>query len=132
MNPSTVSFQDANPTTTPFVPGNRTIRVRVRVRNAAPTDVWSVNAMAGGDLVSGPHAIPISNTSWTVSQAGGACACSCQVGTVSSAVPQSMLVGQGNTGRRDVNCRQNYRLINEWSYHPGSYTQMMTITVTSP
>ena len=65
LNPQTLSFPDANPTTTPVIMGNQTIRVRVRVRNALPTDSWSVNALAGGELLSGPDVIPIANTSWT-------------------------------------------------------------------
>ena len=52
LNPTTLSFPDANPTTTPVIQGNRTIRVRVRVRNALPSDSWSVNALAGGELLS--------------------------------------------------------------------------------
>ena len=43
-----------------------------------------------------------------------------------------MLVGQGNTGRNDVRCRQEYSLINDWSYSPGAYAQVATITLTSP
>ena len=37
LNPKTLSFPDANPTTTPVISGNQTIRVRVRVRNALPS-----------------------------------------------------------------------------------------------
>ena len=78
LNPMTLSFPDASPTTTPVIQGNQTIRVRVRVRNALPTDSWSVNALAGGDLLSGPDLIPIANTSWSVTQGGGPCNCVCQ------------------------------------------------------
>ena len=132
LNPKTVSFPDANPTTTPVIQGNQTIRVRVRVQNALPTDSWSVNALAGGELLSGPDVIPIANTSWTVTQSGGSCSCACQVGTNSGAVPQLMLVGQGNTSGPDVECRQNYSFSNNWAYNPGSYSQIVTITLTSP
>ena len=132
LNPKTLSFPDANPTTTPVIPGNQTIRIRVRVRNALPGDTWSVNAFAGGELLSGPDVIPIANTSWTVTQTGGPCNCACQVGTNSSAVPQLMLVGQGNTPANDVRCRQRYTLSNNWAYNPGSYSQIVTITLTSP
>ena len=132
LNPSTLSFPDANPTTTPLIQGNHTISVRVRVRNALPSDSWSVNAIAGGDLLSGPDVIPIANTSWTVTQGGGACNCTCQVGTNSSAMAQLMLIGQGNTGSNDVRCRQRYTLANSWAYNPGSYSQIVTITLTAP
>ena len=114
LNPTTLSFPDASPTTTPVIQGNQTIRVRVRVRNALPTDSWSVNALAGGDLLSGPDLIPIANTSWSVTQGGGPCNCVCQVGTNNSTVPQLMLVGQGNTASNDVRCRQRYTLSNSW------------------
>ena len=134
LNPTTLSFPDANPTTTPVIQGNRTIRVRVRVRNALPSDSWSVNALAGGELLSltPPDMIPIANTAWTVAQGGGACNCTCQAGTNSSAVPQLMLIGQGNTGSNDVRCRQRYTLSNSWAYNPGSYSQIVTITLTAP
>ena len=130
MNPSSVSFPDANPSTTPLVSGG-TVRVSLRVRNALPTDNWSVNALAAGDLTSGSDTIPLSNTAWTVTQAGAACNCTCQAGTGSIAVPQLVLIGQGNTGG-GVRCRQNYTLINSWAYAPGSYSQIVTITATSP
>ncbi len=134
LNPTTLTFPDANPTTTPVIQGNQTIRVRVRVRNALPSDSWSVNALAGGELLSlpPPDMIPIANTAWTVTQGGGACNCTCQVGTNSRAVPQLMLIGQGNTAGNDVRCRQRYTLSNSWAYNPGSYSQIVTITLTAP
>ena len=132
VNPLTVSFPDANPTTTPLIPGNQIIRVRVRVRNALSAESWSVTALAGGDLLSGLDAIPISNMAWTVTQAGRPCTCTCQAGTQSDAVPQLMLIGQGNTAGSGVQCRQSYRLSNSWAYNPGSYAQIATITLTAP
>ncbi len=138
LSPTTLSFPDANPTTTPVIQGNQMITLRVRVRSALPSDSWSVHALAGGELLSvPPDMIPIANTAWTVSQGGGPCNCTCQVGTNSSAVPQLMLIGQGNTGGgigggNDVRCLQRYTLSNSWAYNPGIYSQIVTITLTAP
>jgi hypothetical protein len=139
LSPTTLSFPDANPTTTPVIQGNQVIAVRVRVRNALPSDSWSVHAQAAGELQSLTlfDRIPIANTAWTVTQGGGACNCTCQAGTNSSAVPQLMLTGQGNTGAgvgggNDVRCFQRYTLSNSWTYNPGSYSQIVTITLTAP
>jgi hypothetical protein len=41
-------------------------------------------------------------------------------------------VHQGSTGLFGVTCTQHYRQANNWSYRPGDYTQVITITATSP
>ena len=132
--PSSISFSDANPTTTPTIAANSTVAVALRVSGASSTQAWSVHAQAAGDLVSGGNSIGISNVSWTVSgPSGGTCQrpCSCYAGTVSKVTSQVIFNGTSNTNNSLV-CTQTYTLVNSWPYAVGSYSQTVTITATSP
>ena len=55
----------------------------------------------------------------------------CVAGTASDVVPQPMILGQGTTGG-DFLCTFSFSLKNDWSYNPGSYSQVMKVTVASP
>ena len=132
--PSSISFSDANPTTTPTIAANSTVAVALRVSGAGSTQAWSVQALAAGDLVSGGNSIGISNVSWTVSgPSGGTCLrpCSCYAGTVSKVTSQVIFNGTANTNNSPA-CTQTYTLVNSWPYAVGSYSQTVTITATSP
>jgi hypothetical protein len=134
ITPTAIQFANANPRTTPVVSANSTVRVRVYVSGALSYQSWSVRGLAGGNLISGGNTIPISTVSWTSSKTGGSCLnwCSCVAGTASSSTPQMMLQGQGNTGYYGVDCTQTYRFANSWTYQTGTYSQVMTITASSP
>lgn len=134
ITPSAITFPDASPTTTPSIPATAAVAVQVTAVGGLPTDAWSVQALASGDLAAGPNSIAISNVTWTSAQTAGNCLnwCTCQAGTASRVAPQGMIAGQGSTGVFGVTCTQNYRLANNWSYRPGAYTQVITITATSP
>ena len=132
VTPTSISFPDANPTTTPLIPANTSVLVDLRVRGGPPSSTWSVQALAGGDLTSGPDSIAISNITWTSTQTGRCRgSCTCLAGTTNKTVQQLMISGQGRTGN-SFSCTQNYSLANSWSYNPGSYMQVMTITASSP
>ena len=134
--PTVVSFPDANPTTTPVIAATDPVGIRITVTSlsvdGSATTPWSVSALAAGDLLSGPDAIAISNVTWTAFQTdtfkclGG---CTCQAGTASDLVPQPMIVGLGSA---ELLCSFPFSLANDWSYNPGSYSQTMTITASSP
>jgi hypothetical protein len=107
--------------------------VVVIVAGATKNETWSTTSLAYGDLVSGSSTIGSANVTWTATKAGGGCGnCACTNGVVSKTIPQSVLQGQGNTNGLGVTCTQNYSLANSWSYAPGTYTQTLTITTTSP
>ena len=110
--PTSISFPDANPTTTPLIAANMSVLVRVDVSGGGPGITWSVQALAGGDLTSGPDSIAISNITWTSTQTGPCNgSCICLAGTASATVPQLMISGQEQTGE-DFSCTQNYSLAN--------------------
>ena len=131
VSPTSTSFSDANPTTTPSITASPTVAVTVVVSGAAPTDTWSVNALADGDLLSGPDVIAISNVTWTTAGPTGPCtACSCHTGTASTATNQLMFNGQDNTA--GATCTKTFFLANSWSYNTGAYSQTITITASIP
>ena len=131
-----ISFPDANPTTTPVIAATDPVLVRVVAKNGSgvpdSTTPWSVSAFAGGNLMSGADAIAISNVTWTAVQVGFCLGgCTCLAGTASDLVPQLMILGQGNTDLT-LGCLYSFSLANDWSYNPGSYSQTMTVTASSP
>jgi hypothetical protein len=134
VTPSSITFADANPSTTPVIAAGATVSVGLKVTGASPTEPWTVGVLANGDLVSGGHTIPIDNISWTVAgPTDGTCQrpCACSAGTLSRVTGRTIFSGAGNTGSAPL-CHQTYQLVNSWSYAIGSYTQTVTITVTSP
>ena len=132
--PTVVNFPDANPTTTPVIAGIDPVNIKAAITTPlvdGNTTPWSVSALAAGDLLSGPDAIAISNVTWMAVQGDTSCPgdCTCQAGTASDLVPQLMIVGHGNA---ELLCSFPFSLANDWSYSPGSYSQTMTITLSSP
>ena len=93
---------------------------------------WSAGALASGDLQSGPDTIAISNVTWTAADVSTSkCAsCTCFAGTASSVASQLVFTGTGSTN--GFRCRATFSLANSWSYNPGSYSQVMVITASSP
>ena len=133
--PTTVSFPDANPTTTPSITGSPLLEVRVVVSGITNADTWSVSALADGDLLSGPDTIGIANVSWTTRGplGGSPClSCVCHAGTASSTVNQLLFTGAGDTGAGQKGCEKTFYLANSWSYSAGNYSQTITITASIP
>jgi hypothetical protein len=133
ITPSTISFPDANPRATPSIPANTTVDIYVKVAGAKAPDRWAVRALAAGDLASGSFTIPIANVTWTATPVAGSCSnCVCVAGTMSKSAGQTMFSGQGNTAASGRTCRYSFFLANSWTYRLGFYSQVVTITVTSP
>jgi hypothetical protein len=134
ITPTSISFPDANPTTTPSIPANTTVDLLVQVGGGAAGDPWSVHALAPDDLISGNQRIAISNVTWTATAVAGSCSnwCNCLAGAMSKSVGQNLIQGQGNTSGCGRTCRYSFSLANSWLYEEGSYSQVVTITATSP
>ena len=45
IDPTGISFPDANPTTTPLIPANASVRVRIEVRDFPFASPWSVQGL---------------------------------------------------------------------------------------
>ena len=132
LTPSTISFPDANPTTIPSILASSQVDVFVKTASLSGSDVnysWSVSALSSGDLQSGPDTIAITSVTWTSLGVSPCASCVCFAGTASSVAGQLMLSG---TGEASVTCRKTFTLANSWSYNPGSYSQVMSVTASSP
>ena len=120
---TSVTFPDADPTTTPLVasvPADLNISVRARVqRNAQVT----LTVQSTDDLRSGVTVLPASLITWTVTGPGFA------GGTLSRSAPQ--MVGRWTgSGVRDGT--QNYRFGNSWTHPTGTYSATLVYTLASP
>jgi hypothetical protein len=124
VSPRTITFASANPDTSPTVAA-APISVTVRVKG--PNTVqWHLSLLADGDLVSGASTIPISNVTWTATQAPPF-----QDGTLSRTTAQTVAGGSGtlNPGKTST---LTFSLVNSWLYDAGTYTQTLTFTLSSP
>lgn len=120
---SSVTFPDADPGATPFVPSvpaEVTISARARVpRNTQIT----LTLQSTDDLRSGVTLLPASLITWTVTGAGFA------GGTLSRTTPQ--LVGRW-TGSGVRTGTQNFRFENRWTHPTGIYSATLVYTLSSP
>ncbi|HEY7498677.1 MAG TPA: hypothetical protein VH740_09195 [Vicinamibacterales bacterium] len=120
---TSVTFPDADPTATPFVPSvpvGVTISARARVpRNSQIT----LTLQSTDDLRSGVTVLPASLITWTASGAGFA------GGTLSRTTPQ--LVGRW-TGSGVRTGTQNFRFENRWTHPTGIYSATLVYTLSSP
>lgn len=118
---TTAAFGDADPDafTTVSAPA---ISVGVKARTAANQDV-TLTVQAGGDLATtGGDTIAIDQLSWTVTGA-------LQGGTMASGVAKTL----GSwTGGGTQSGTQTWVLVNSWSYRTGTYTAVITYTLTAP
>jgi len=132
ITPSSTSFPDASPTSAAVIAANASVQLTVRMTGAQASDTWHVSQLASGDLISAGLSIGIENVTWTSTRTSGSCNnCSCQSGTSSKTAPALTIQGAGNTGS-GVTCTQSYNLANSWTYKPGAYSQMVTITASAP
>jgi hypothetical protein len=138
ISPTTISFADASPTTSPTIAANSTVRVSIIVSGAYTYQTWSVHGLANGNLVSGTNTIAIGNITWTETRYSGSCPsgriCTCVAsGTMSSTTPVNLITGRGNTQTSPgFQCTATFSLANRWSYNPGTYSQSFVITFTAP
>jgi hypothetical protein len=124
LAPRVISFPSADPDAVPLVlaaPLTVTYRIRGNANNP-----WSVTLLAGGDLISGPSRVDISNVTWVATPAPPF-----QNGTLSRTVAQRIASGTGNAAIAQSGS-VTFRLVNSWTYSTGTYTQSVVFTLSSP
>lgn len=123
LSPTTISFADASPTTSPSVAANSTVAVTADVRTGSASTA-TLTALAGGDLTSGSDTIPVSNVTWTASGSPFI------AGTMNKTTAQSAATFSAGSG--SFSGTYTFAFANSWSYNTGSYTQSVTYTLTAP
>ena len=119
-----ITFPSSDPDSVPIVSApSLQVTYRVRQNNNAP---WSLTVLAGGDLISGPARIDISNVTWTATPAPPF-----QNGTLSKTVAQRIASGTGNVNPDTIGSI-TFRLANSWTYSTGTYTQTVLFTLSTP
>jgi hypothetical protein len=125
LSPRVITFPSSDPDVLPTVDGPPvTVTYRVRQNNTAP---WSLTVLAGGDLISGPSRVDISNVTWVATPAPPF-----QNGTLSKTVAQRIASGTGNVPNPNTTGLITFRLANSWTYSTGTYTQTVVFTLSAP
>ena len=123
LGSTTATFNDADPDVTPLLTATAAISVDVKTRTAAANTV-TLTVQADGALTNAASdTIAINQLTWTASGTGFA------AGTMSSGAAQTLgsFAGGGNaTGN------QTYQLVNSWNYRTGTYSAIITYTLTAP
>jgi hypothetical protein len=124
LSPRVVSFPSSDPDAVPSVAAAPvTLSYRIRQNSGAP---WSLTVLAGGDLISGPSKVDISNITWIATPAPPF-----QGGTLSKTVAQRLASGTGNVAA-PASGSVTFRLANSWTYSTGTYTQTVLFTLSVP
>ncbi|MDD5543226.1 MAG: hypothetical protein PHX83_08630 [Acidobacteriia bacterium] len=123
LSPTSITFPDASPTSSPTVAANSTVAVTANVRTAS-TSTATLTALANGDLVSGSNTIPISNVTWTATPSPFI------AGTMNKTTAQSAATFSAGSG--SYSGTYTFSMANSWSYNTGSYSQTVTYTLTAP
>jgi hypothetical protein len=125
LSPRVITFPSSDPDALPAVDAPPvTVTYRVRQNNAGP---WSLTVLAGGDLISGPSKVDISNVTWVATPAPPF-----QNGTLSKTVAQRIASGTGNVPNPNTTGLITFRLANSWTYSTGTYTQTVLFTLSAP
>ena len=128
INTTSITFHNASPSSTPSVPAAENpvhVTASVQINDLGTV---TLTALAGGDLISGPHAIPVDKVTWTVTGSGGNNG-GFIAGTMSKQSPK--LVGSWTTSGTYYG-DFSFFLANSWSYATGTYTQTVTYTLIAP
>jgi hypothetical protein len=124
ISPSTMTFANADPDTTPSIAApSITVSYRVRQNGGGS---WRITLLAGGDLTAGSATIPITNITWTATPAPPF-----QSGTMSRTLAQTLASGSGNV-QQSTNATVVFRLANSWTHNAGTYTASVVFTLTAP
>jgi hypothetical protein len=124
LSPRVITFPSSDPDAVPVVAAAPvTVSYRIRQNASAP---WSMTILAGGDLISGPSRVDISNVTWTATPAPPF-----QGGTLSKTVAQRIASGTGNVANPSSGS-VTFRLANSWTYSTGTYTQTVLFTLSTP
>ena len=124
LSRSSLSFPAADPDTTPLVPANDTLTVRIKVTGGGPPRSWQLTLRANGDLYNllSIAVIDISNITWTASPAPPF-----RNGTLAANVDQVA------ASDRDANVNETGSMTfffqNLWTHPAGSFTQSVTFTL---
>ena len=124
LSPRIVSFPSSDPDLVPIVIA-APIQVTYRVQQNANAP-WSLTLLAGGDLLSGPSTVDITNVSWVATPAPPF-----QGGTLSKTITQLVASGTGNVNPASIGS-VTFRLANSWTYTAGTYTQTVIFTLSTP
>jgi hypothetical protein len=124
LSPRVISFPSSDPDALPVVVA-APVTVSYRIRQNSGS-AWSLTVLAGGDLISGPSRVDISNVTWTATPAPPF-----QGGTLSKTVAQRIASGTGNVANPSSGSVM-FRLANSWTYSTGTYTQTVLFTLSSP
>lgn len=125
LSPRVITFPSSDPDAQPVVDAAPvTVTYRVRQNVASP---WSLTVLAGGDLISGPSKVDISNVSWVATPAPPF-----QNGTLSKTIAQRVASGTGNVANPNTTGLITFRLANSWTYSTGTYTQTVLFTLSAP
>ncbi|MGO9020402.1 MAG: hypothetical protein ACLQVJ_18855 [Syntrophobacteraceae bacterium] len=124
INTASITFPSANPDLVPSVAATQgLVPVTASVQIEDQSTV-TLTALAGGDLVSGGNKIPITAVSWTADNNSGLIA-----GTMSKDTP--VLAGSWMSSN-SYSGTFSFFLANSWSYATGTYSQIITYTLTAP
>ena len=117
-----VAFGDADPDVTPIISA-AALNIAVKARTGQNQAV-TLTVQAGGDFTeNGGGTIAINNLTWQVTGGGFV------AGTAASA--SAVSVGSWTNSGNQTGT-QTYRLANSWAYATGSYSVVLTYTLTAP
>jgi hypothetical protein len=125
LSPRVITFPSADPDAVPLIAA-APVQVTYRVRQNDKGAPWSLTVLAGGDLMSGPARIDISNVTWVATPAPPF-----QNGTLSKTVAQRIASGSGNLNPTATGSI-TFRLANSWTYSTGTYSQTVLFTLSVP
>jgi len=124
VSPSSISFADADPDTTPSITAaNLTVSYLLTKSGGAN---WRITVISGTNLTSGAASIPISNVTWTATPVPPF-----QAGTMSTTVGQTVASGVGDV-KSTLTGTVVFHLANSWSYNVGTYSATFTFTMSCP
>lgn len=122
VNPTSISFSDADPDLIPSIAANSSVSVTIRVRGNGNNN-WRLTHLASGDL---SLSIPISNISWTVTPQPPFIN-----GSMSRSVAQTAAQGTGNVNPA-ITGTFTFQIANLWSYNTGNFSVATTFTLSAP
>jgi len=119
---ASVTFNDADPDVTPLLTATGAVSLDVKARTGSASNV-TLTVQADGPLTNtASDTIPISNLTWT---ATGTNFVAGTMGATASSL--GSWTGGGNYAGSHT-----YRLVNSWTYTTGTYTAIITYTLTAP
>lgn len=121
VGPGTVSFPDDDPDTSSVLTSATVINVTVKARTSAAGNV-TLTVLSDDDLLSGTDAIAIDNLTWTATG-------DLLGGTMDKTTAASLGSWTGSGTKTGA---QTYKLVNSWDYVTGTYTAIITYTLTAP